>query len=129
MFINFAFQLANYRKKEMALDNKVQEIIGDLYCPTCRTEKCVHISTKKPSSFNQYKKCKACRHVSNNPFKDQEPTILLFGSDGTHFFPRKTSGDYDKERPSTNLNSFISQSQTKTAEPEPKMAKIISCTA
>ena len=30
------------------------------------------------------KKCKACCHVLNIPFRDQKPTIMLFGGDGTH---------------------------------------------
>ena len=34
-------------KKELCVDNKVQETIGDMYCPTCRNEKCVYISTIK----------------------------------------------------------------------------------
>ena len=31
------------------------------------------------------------------PFKDQKPTIMLFRGDGTHYFARKTSRDYEKE--------------------------------
>ena len=101
----------------------VQEVIGDVYCPTCRNEKCVYISTNKTTSFYDCKKCKACCHVLNIPFKDQKPTIMLFGGDGTHCFAKKTSRDYEKEQPSPFLKKFLRQSQPSTSEPEPKKAK------
>ena len=81
---NVPFHLTKYRKKELCMDNKVQEAIGDVYCPTCRYEKCVYISTNKTTSFYDCKKCKACCHVLNIPSKDQKPTFMLFGGDGTH---------------------------------------------
>ena len=52
---NVPFQSTN-RKKELCVDNKVQETIGDVYCPTCRNEKCVYISTNKTASFYDCKK-------------------------------------------------------------------------
>ena len=79
---NVPFQSTKYRKKEMCVDNKVQENIGGEYCPTCRNEKCVYISTNKTSSFYGCKMCKACCHVLNIPFRDQKPTIMLLGGDG-----------------------------------------------
>ena len=97
---NVPFQSTKYRKKELCVDNKVQETIGDVYCPTSRNEKCVYISTNKTTIFYDCKKCKACCHVLKIPFKDQKPTIMLFGGDGTHCFARKTSRDYEKEKPS-----------------------------
>ena len=75
------------------MDNKVRETIGDVYCPTCRNEKCVYISTEKTTSFYDCKKRKNCCDVPNIPFKDQKPTILLFGGDDTHRFAKKTSRD------------------------------------
>ena len=54
-------------------------------------------------------------------FKDQKPTIMLFGGDGTHCFARKTSRDY--ERPSPFLKKFLRQSQPSTSEREPKKDK------
>ena len=36
---------------------------GDVYCPTCRNPKCVYISIKKPPSFYDRSKCKACSHL------------------------------------------------------------------
>ena len=80
------------------MDNKVREIIGDVYCPTCRNEKCVYISINRTTSFYDCKKCKACCHVLNIPFKDQKPSINLFGGDGTHCFARRTSCNYKKEK-------------------------------
>ena len=82
LFNKVPFQSTKYRKKKLSVDNI--ETIGDVFCPTCRNEKCVYISTNKTTSFYDCKKCKACCHVLNIPFKDQKPTIILFGSDGTH---------------------------------------------
>ena len=49
IFTNCPFQSSIYRKKEMYVDNKVRETIGDVYCPT--RPKCVYISTNKTTSF------------------------------------------------------------------------------
>ena len=75
--------------------------------------KIVYISTKITSSFYDCKKCKAWCHVSNTPFKDQKPTFILFGDDGTHCFARKTSRDYEKEKPSPFLKKILRQSPKK----------------
>ena len=117
-------QSTKYRKKELCVDNKVQEAIGDVYCPTSRNEKCVYISTKKRTSFYDCKKCKACCNVLNIPFKDQKPTFMLFGGDGTHCFARKTSRDYEKEKPPPFLKKFLRQSQPSTSDPEPQKVKM-----
>ena len=45
------FNQPKMQKKELCVDNKVREIIGDVYCPTCRNEKCLYISTKETTSF------------------------------------------------------------------------------
>ena len=111
------------RKKELCVDNI--KTIGNLYCPTCRNEKCVYISTNKTTSFYDCKKCKACCYVLNIPFRDQKPTIMLFGGNGTHCFARKTSRDYEKEKPSPFLKKFLHQSQPNTSEREPKKDKSI----
>ena len=73
------------------------------------------------NNFYDCKKCKAGCHVLNNPFKDQKPTIMLFGGDGTHCFARKTSSDYEK--PSPFLKKFLRQSQPITSKPEPQKVK------
>ena len=118
---NVPFQSTNYGKKEMCVDNKIRETIGDVYCPTCRNEKCVYLSTNKTTSFHDCKKCKACCHVLNFPFNDQKPTIMLFGGDGTHCFARKTSRDYEK--PSPFLKKLHRQSQPSRSERELKKVK------
>ena len=100
LLLKVPFQSTKYRKKELCVDNKVRETIGDVYCPTSRTQKCVYISTNKTTSFYDFKKCEACCNVLNIPFKDQKRTIMLFGGDGTHCFARNTSRDYEKEKPS-----------------------------
>ena len=120
LFNKVPFQSTKYRKKELCVDDKVREIVGDVYRPTCRNEKCVYLSTNKTTSFYDCKKCKACCNVLNILFKDQKPTIMLFGGDGTHCFARKTSRDYEKGKPSPFLKKFLRQSQPSTSEPEPK---------
>ena len=57
-------------------------------------------------------------------FKDQKPTLMLFGGDGSHCFARKTSRDYEKEKQSPFLKNFLRQSQPSTSEPEPKKVKM-----
>ena len=49
---------------------------------------------------------------------------MLFGGDGTGCFARKTSRDYEKEKPSAVLKKFLRQSQPSTSEPEPKRVKM-----
>ena len=55
LLFNILFQSTTHRKKELSVDNssrnKVRETIGDVYCPTCRNEKCVYISTLKTTNF------------------------------------------------------------------------------
>ena len=105
------------------MDNKLQETIGDVHCPTYR-KKSVYISTNKLTSFYDCKKCKACCHVLKIPFKDQKWAIMLFGGNGTHCFARKTSRDYEKEKPFPFLMKFLRQSQPSTSETEPKKVEV-----
>ena len=99
LFNKVPFQSTKFRKKELCVDNKVRQTIRDVYCPTCRNEKRVYSSTKKTTSFYDCKKCKACCNVLNLHFKDQKPTNMFFGGDGTQCFARKTSRDYEKPSP------------------------------
>ena len=124
LLLNVPFQSTKIRKKVLCVDNQVQKTTGDVYCPTCRNEKCVYIPTIKMTSFYECKNCKTCCHVLNIPFKDQKPTIVLFGGDGTHCFARKTNREYRKGNPSSFLKKFLRQSQPSTPEPEPKKVKI-----
>ena len=124
LLLSVPFQSNNFRKKELCVDNKVRETIGDVYCPTCRNEKCVYISTNKTTTFYDCKTCKACCNVFNIPFRDQKPTIMLFGGDGTYCFARKTSRDYEKGKPYPFLKNFLRQSQPSTSEPESKKVKM-----
>ena len=123
LFNKVPVQSTKYRKKEWCVDIKVRESIGDVYCPTCRNEKCVYLSTNKTTSFYDCEKCKICCHVLKNPFRDQKTTIMLFGGDGTHYFARKTSRDYKKERPSPFLKKFLREAQPSTSKREPKKDK------
>ena len=120
---NVPFQSTKYRRKEICVENNVRETIGDVYCPICRNEKCVYISTNKTTSFYDCKKCKTCCHILNIPFKDQKLTFMLFGGGCTQFFARKTSRDHGEEKPSPFLKQFFRQSQPSTSEPELKKVK------
>ena len=124
LLLNVPFQSTKHRKKEVCVDNKVRETIGDVYCLTCRNEKCVYISTNKTTSFYDCEKCKACCIVLNIPFKDQKPTIMLFGGDGTHCFARQANRDYEEAKPSSFSKKYLRQSQLSTSEPEPKKFKM-----
>ena len=92
LYIKVPFQSTRYRKKRIACVYKeVQETSGDVFCPTCRNEEFVYISTNKTSIFYDCKKCKAGCHIQNNPFKYPKPRIMLFGGKGTHCFVTNTS--------------------------------------
>ena len=78
----------------------------------------------KRTSFYDCKRCKACCHVLNIAFKDQKPTIMLFGGDGTHCLAKKTTRDYDKEKSSPFLNKILRQSVPSKTEPAPERAKM-----
>ena len=123
LLLNVPFQSTKRRKKQLCVDNKIQETIGNVDCPTCINEKCVYSSTNKTTSFYDCKKCKTCCHILNIPFNDQKPTIMLFGGDGRHCFVRKTSRYYEKEKPSPILKKFLRQSQPSTSELDPKKDK------
>ena len=117
------FNQPNMERKNCASTTRYERQGGDVYCPTCRNERCVYISTNETTSFYDCKKCKACCNVLNIPFRDPKPTIMLFGGDGTHCFARKTSRDYEKGKPSPFLKKFLRQSQPSTSEREPKKDK------
>ena len=121
LFNKVPFQSTKYRKKELCVD-KIKTF-GDVYYPTCRNEKCVYLSTNNTISCYDCKKCRACCHFLNFPFRDQNTTIMLFGGDGTLCFARKTSRDYEKEKPSPFLKEFLRQSQPNPSEPVPKKDK------
>ena len=76
--INVSFQSSKSRKKELCVDNKVRETIGDVYCPTCRNEKCVYISNNKANSFYDCNKCKICCNVLNIILRTKNRHLCYF---------------------------------------------------
>ena len=56
VLLNVLFQSTKYGKKELCVDNI--KTIGDVYCPTCRNETCVYLSTNKTTSFYDCKSAK-----------------------------------------------------------------------
>ena len=94
--------------------------IGDVISPTCRKEKFVHVSNNKMNSFYHCKKYKACCHVLNIAFRDQKPTIKLFGGNGTHCLHESRL----RKKTSPFLKKILRQSQPSTSECEPKKVKM-----
>ena len=80
LLLNVPIQSTKKRKKEMCVDNNVRETIGDVYCPTFRNQKCVYISTNKTTSFYDCRKCKACCHVLNILFRDQNRQLCCLAA-------------------------------------------------
>ena len=117
------FNQPNIDRKNCVWTTKYKTI-RDVFCPICRNEKCVYVSAIKTTSSYDCTKCKACCKVLNIPFKDQKRTIMLFGGDSTYCFARKTSRDYEQEKPSPFLKRFLRQSQSRTSEPEPKKLRM-----
>ena len=67
LFNNVPFRSTIWRKKELCVDNKVQETTGNVQFRTCKNERCVYISTNTTSSFYDCKNCKAWCQVLNVP--------------------------------------------------------------
>ena len=58
------------------------------------------------------------------PSKDQKPKLMLFGGDGTYRFVRKTSLDYEIDKPSPFSKTYLDQLQSNTTEREQKKQNI-----
>ena len=96
LFNKVPLQSTKYRKKKLCVDNI--KTIGDVYCPTCRNEKCVYLSTNRTTSFYDCKKCKDCCHVLNIPFKDKNRRLCCLVV--MEHIAKKSSRDYEKEKSS-----------------------------
>ena len=94
----------------MTYEDSIKKLIGNVYCPTCRNEKFNNFSINKTTIFDDCKNCKTFCYVLNIPFKDQKMTVMFFGGVSTHFFARKTSRDYENEKPSPFLKKFLHES-------------------
>ena len=91
------FNQPKTEKNNCAWITKYKKLSEMCIVPHVGKKVCFFLSTIKRTSFYDCEKCKACCHVLNIPFRDEKPTIRLFGGDGTHCFARKTSRDYEKE--------------------------------
>ena len=118
------FNQPNIEKKTCAWTTKYERLSEMCIVQHVEKKSVFTFQPKKTTSYYDCKKCKACCNILNIPFKDQKPTNLLFGGDGTHCFARKTSPDYEKEKPSSFLKNFLHQSQPSTSEPAPKKVKL-----
>ena len=113
------FSQPNIERKNCVCTTKYERL-SEIWIVQHVEMKSVFTFNNKTTSFYECKNAKACCNVLNIHFKDQKPTIMLFGRDGTHCFARKTSRDYEKEKPSPFLKIILRQSQPSTSEPEPK---------
>ena len=120
----FHFNQPNIERKNCVWTTKY-ETIGDLYCPTCRNETCVYISTNDASSFCECKKCKACCHVLKIHLRTKNRKLCCLVMMVYIALQKKTSRDYEKEKQFPFLLKYLRQSQSSTPEPEPKKAKIL----
>ena len=76
------------------------------------TEVCISPYKKKnDENFYESPKCKACCDVLNIPFGEQKPKLILFGTDDTYCFVKKTSRDYENGSKSPCSKNFLRQSQ------------------
>ena len=118
------FNQPSKERKNCVWTSKYKSLLEMCIVQHVEMKSVLKISTNKTTSFYDCKKCKACCHVLNNTFNDHKPTILLFGSDGTHCFARKTC-DYEKGKPSPFLNKILGQSQPSTSESETKKSEAL----
>ena len=88
-------------------DTRTIILIGDVYCPNtkCLGKLCLHKKTFQSLGRSDYQ-CPQCASVC-----------------GTHCFAKKSSRDYEKEKPSPFSMKFLRQSQPSTSEREPKENK------
>ena len=75
-----------------------------------------HVTT--PTSIYGCKRCKASYLVLKIPFKEQKPTMTLFGEDSTCCFAKNTSHDHEKTF--SSLKNFFRKSQSTATEHEPR---------
>ena len=119
LLLNAPFESTKYRKKDLCVDNI--KTIGDVYCPICRNEKCVYISTNKMNSFYDCTRCKAAATFSVFLLRAKNRQLCCLAVTVHIFY---SSRDYEKEKPSQFLKKFLRQSQPSTSEPEAKMVKM-----
>ena len=118
LLVNAPFQSAKYRKN-CVWTIKYERLLEMCIVQDVEMKSVFTFQPIKRLVSTNCKKWKTCCHVLNIPFKDQKPTLMLLGGDGTHCFARKTSRDYENEKPSPLLKLLL-QSQSSTSEPEPK---------
>ena len=108
-----------FEEKRMSIEDS----IGDVYCQKRGNEKCVYNWTNQNSenSFYDCRNCKTICQVPNVLFREQKATMSLFSVDATYCFSRKTTHDYEVEKPSPLLQKYFRQ--TKSNSPDPGLKK------
>ena len=109
-------------------NQEFQVVIGELFCPKFRKEKCVCISTNQnfQNSFCDTKKYKTSRYEPEFLFKGQKPTVTLILGHDIDYFPKRTSRDYEAKKNATKKSQPITASYSQTWT---KKTEIITFTA
>ena len=68
------------------VDNEKREIIGVVCCPTCKTKSVCTFEQMKLLGSATVEKNKTSCHVPSFLFKEQKPTLILFGWEDRFYF-------------------------------------------
>ena len=117
-YLLYHFNQSNIEKKQLCVDNKVKEALGDVFFPTCRKENCVYFSTKKTASFYdcknakpaatfwifilRTKNCQLCYLVKMVHFVLQERWVATTKKKIHLDFWRNISANHNQEHPNLN---------------------------
>ena len=127
MFINVPIESAEHWKKRIFLlyvNSKVEENLGDEFCPTCKNEKYIYVSTNKIliSTTANIAKPAFTWLIFHSGNKKQH---WLFRWRWNTLFWKTDKSPLRKELQSPLLNDFLRQSEPTTAELELKKDKIM----
>ena len=121
MLINVPIQSTKCSKEEMFnlyVDSKV--CIGGVYCPTCKNEKCVYISTNLVSTtVRSAQPAVRCLILLSRNKSQHWPNLVEMVH---NVLKKRTSLDYGKS--CLILKNFLSQWQSTATEAEPKKDEI-----
>ena len=118
------FNQTSIERKNCVWTTKYERLTEMYIVQHVKMKRVLTFQPRKQLVSTTVKKSKACCNVLNIPIKDQKPTIMLFRGDGTQCFAKRTSRNYEKEKPFPFLKIFLRQSQPRTSEPESKKVKM-----
>ena len=105
------------------------DISGNADCPGsfCSKQNCRFVHTWRENVENCYQclQSRASSHVCIIFSRIKNQKIKLFGGDGTYCIVKRTSTDYENEKPSPFWKCFLFQSQLVTPKLVPKKEKLL----